>query len=79
MVVLRGDASKKCKIYIEAGTDDGYSPVSVLEAKTVAGGSLTVSGNAIKDVELNSKGEARISVRLENNDRYALKVAAYEN
>jgi hypothetical protein len=78
MMLLRGDPLKKCKIYIEAGTDIGFETVSIVEARNVSGVSLPVSGNLIKNVELNSQGEARISLKFDSNDRYALKAVAYE-
>jgi len=79
MVILRGDPSKKCKIYVEIGTDDGYDSIPILEAETVSGVRLPASGNAVQNVELNSQGEVRISLKFGSDDRYALKVVAYEN
>ncbi len=80
LIIRDGKPKDKCSIVLSAGTDEYFDKVKITGAKDSNGKECEITeANQIEGVVLDQRGEAKIQIEFESNERYSLNAVVYED
>jgi len=81
IIIRDGSPKAKCLVKVIAGTDDSFDDnIKIEKASNLDGTNCSLSGdNELEGIILDKNGEKKIKLKFDSNDKYSLKVVAYED
>ena len=78
IIIVRGPKEISCALDFQAGTDDSFDTLKILKATDEKGTSYPVNDSRITNLRFNSDGIIKLNVKFDTDERYALKINAYQ-
>jgi hypothetical protein len=79
VVVVKGKPGMKFNLALSVGTEDSFEEIKIQKAESDTGKQLKTKNNRVYGLELDQIGKAKLKVKFEDNERYSLRITAYEN
>ncbi len=78
VIIVRGPKEISCALDFQAGTDDSFDTLKIIKATDEKGVSYPVNEGRITNLNFNSDGIIKLNVKFDTEERYALKISAYQ-
>ncbi len=79
VIVVKGEPGTKFNLALSVGTEDSFEEINIKKAIDNSEKSLRTKNNRIYGLELDPQGKSQLKVKFETNERYSLRITAYEN
>lgn len=78
IIIVRGPKEISCALVFQAGTDDSFDSLKIIKATDEKGVSYPINDGRITNLNFNSDGIIKLNVKFDTDERYALKINAYQ-
>lgn len=78
IIIVRGPKETLCMLDFQAGTDDSFDKLKIAKASDENGTFYSVVDDRITGVKFDADGMIKLHVRFDTNEKYALKITAYQ-
>ncbi|OGK38594.1 hypothetical protein A3F34_03360 [Candidatus Roizmanbacteria bacterium RIFCSPHIGHO2_12_FULL_44_10] len=79
VIVVKGEPGTKFNLALSVGTEDSFEEMNIKKAIDNSEKPLRTKNNRIYGLELDPQGKSQLKVKFETNERYSLRITAYEN
>lgn len=79
VVIVKGKPGTKFNLAVSIGTEDSFDEINIKKAVDDNEKSLKTKKNRIYGLELDPQGRSKLKVKFGTNERYSLRITAYEN